>query len=181
MRLTTEQPFEAHISFSGLPEGRERAEDLGAGDVFLKRKTESDDKQEGVNAMRRDLREGGKIVLAHGEVTGHVHEVVLVDTSTPPDMAQAQYFDVDGQRELVVLAPCELTHQEHSAETRTYLYADGRVVGRETTTGKIGTDRPYPAQVRQGDVFLEPTSPGTWRVVQQREWAGPEQWRAVGD
>ena len=131
--------------------------------------------------MKTDKREQGRIILAHGEVTGHCHEVIAVDTAAPPTLAEAQYFEVDGERELIVLAPCELTHQEHSSARRTVLYPDGRVVGLDAATGRVVLDEPYPAQVRQGDVFLTPTGPGTWRQIQQREQYQPEQWRAVAD
>lgn len=111
-------------------------------------------------SMRRDIRENGRVILAWGEVTSHHHEVVTADTGLPPDLATAQFFEVDGQRELVLLEPCVLRHEEH---------------------GKIALDPANPVQVRQGDVLLTPIGPGTWRVTQQREWAGPEQWRAVHD
>lgn len=110
--------------------------------------------------QKRDCRMNGRIVLALGEATGHCHEVVVADTGLPPDMEQAQFFEINGVRELVVLAPCVLRHQEHAP---------------------IALDPVKSVQVRQGDVLLTPTSPGVWRVKQQREWAGPEQWRAVAD
>jgi hypothetical protein len=58
-----------------------------------------------------DLREAGRVILAHGEVTGHAHELVAATpTSTPP----AQFFEEpDGRRFLFVAEPCALTHQEH--------------------------------------------------------------------
>lgn len=54
----------------------------------------------------------GRVILAYGEVTGHAHEVVGVETEieTPP----AQLFEEpDGRRFLFVDRPCTLTHQEH--------------------------------------------------------------------
>lgn len=110
--------------------------------------------------MKRDVREQGRIILAHGEVTGHCHEVVVEATGLPPDMAEAQFFEVSGQRELIVLVPCVLRHQEHAPIA-------------------LSPDRQE--QVRQGDVLLNPTGPGTWTVIRQREWAGPEAWRQVAD
>jgi hypothetical protein len=108
----------------------------------------------------RDAREQGRIILAHGEVTGHAHEV-LTEALAVPTLEQAQFFETpDGTHELIVLAPCVLTHQEH---------------------GRIALDPARPVQVRQGDVLLDPTGPGTWRVIRQQEWAGPEQWRQVAD
>lgn len=106
--------------------------------------------------MRRDCRTNGRVILAFGEVTGHCHEVLTEAGAIP----QAQFFEVDGVRTLIVLEPCALVHQEH---------------------GRIALDPQRPEQVRQGDVLLQPTGPGTWTVIQQREWAGPDQWRAVAD
>ena len=61
----------------------------------------------------KDVREGGRIILAHGEVTGHAHEVLeerCLDFDTPA----AQFFEEpDGQRFLFVHRACVLTHQEH--------------------------------------------------------------------
>jgi hypothetical protein len=108
-----------------------------------------------------NARENGRIILAHGEVTGHCHEVLVADTDTVPTLEQAQFFEgPDGTRELIALAPCVLVHEEH---------------------GRIALDPQAPAQVRQGDVLLTPTGPGTWRVTRQIEWAGPDAWRQVAD
>lgn len=109
---------------------------------------------------RQTRREQGRIILAHGEVTGHCHEVVTADAERVPTFEQAQFFDGPDGRELVCLVPCVLRHEEH---------------------GRIVLDPTRPMQVRQGDVLLHPTGPGTWRVIQQQEWAGPEVWRAVAD
>lgn len=60
----------------------------------------------------RDVRETGRVILAHGEVTGHAHEVVTVD----PVLAGMgpQYFEEpDGTRFLFVDQGCVVTHQEH--------------------------------------------------------------------
>jgi hypothetical protein len=96
----------------------------------------------------QNARENNRIILAHGEVTGHCHEV-LTETLAVPTFDQAQFFTgPDGVRE------------EH---------------------GRIALDPASPQQVRQGDVLLHPTGPGTWRVIQQREWAGPDAWRQVVD
>jgi hypothetical protein len=110
--------------------------------------------------VRTDIRENGRIVLAWGESTGHLHEVVVAETGAPPSMAEAQFFEVDGRRELIVLAPCVLRHEEHAP---------------------IALDPSRQEQYRQGDVLLQPTGPGTWEVRQQQEWAGPDAWRAVAD
>jgi hypothetical protein len=107
-----------------------------------------------------DARESGRIILAHGEVTGHCHEV-LTETLTAPTIADAQFFEgPGGARELIVLAPCLLVHEEH---------------------GRIALDPTRQVQVRQGDVLLTPTGPGTWTVRRQQEWDGPDAWRQVAD
>ena len=108
--------------------------------------------------MRTDLRENGRVILAHGEVTGHCHEVVAAEAGldTP-----AQYFEEpDGRRVLLVLAPCVLRHDEHAP---------------------ISLDPSRPVQARQGDVLLTPMGTGAWVVTRQREWDGPETWRQVAD
>lgn len=108
---------------------------------------------------KQDARHQGRIILAFGEVTGHLHEVVTASGDVPT-LEQAQFFEVDGVRELIVLEPCVLRHQEHAP---------------------IALSPSEPIQWRQGDVFGLPTGPGTWRVIQQQEWAGPDVWRAVAD
>jgi hypothetical protein len=51
----------------------------------------------------------GRIILAHGEVTGHAHAI-----AEPKDRAQLREDD-DGNRFLQVLAPSvALVHQEHA-------------------------------------------------------------------
>lgn len=111
--------------------------------------------------MKPTLREQGRIILAHGEHTGHCHEVVLADTGLPPGIESAQFFEEpDGTRILMVLEPCALVHQEH---------------------GRLELRPDCPVQLRQGDVLLNPTGPGTWQVIRQREWSGPDAWRQVAD
>ena len=108
--------------------------------------------------MTKDLREQGRIILAHGEVTGHCHEVVAVEAGleTP-----AQYFEEpDGRRVLLALGPCVLRHEEH---------------------GLVTLDPARQVQARQGDVLLTPLGNGAWSVTRQREWDGPESWRQVAD
>ena len=98
-------------------------------------------------AGTQDLREDGRIILAHGEVTGHAHEVVGIEAGLIPS---AQYFEEpDGRRVLLVTVPCALTHQEH---------------------GLIQLDPAHPQQARQGDVLLTPIGPGAWQVTRQREY-----------
>lgn len=106
----------------------------------------------------KDLREAGRIILAHGEVTGHAHEVVDAEALGIP---AAQFFEEpNGRRVLLVERACVLTHQEH---------------------GLIPLDPAKPQQVRQGDVLLTPIGGGAWEVTRQREWDGPDAWRQVAD
>jgi hypothetical protein len=48
---------------------------------------------------------GGRIILAHGEATGHHHSV---------DADAADWWKTDGQTFLDVSAPTEVVHQEHA-------------------------------------------------------------------
>lgn len=108
--------------------------------------------------MKKDLTMQGRIILAEGEQTGHCHEVLDAVTC---DLPAAQFFEEpDGRRVLLVERPCVLRHQEH---------------------GPIALDPTRPEQYRQGDVLLQPIGLGTWQVIRQQEWAGPEQWRHVVD
>ena len=52
-------------------------------------------------------REGGRVVLAHGEVTGHMHQL--------RGATVARYRDDGGHEYLSVGAPDPLVHEEHSA------------------------------------------------------------------
>lgn len=105
----------------------------------------------------KDLREAGRIILAHGESTGHQHEVMGPDTDQIPP---AQFFEEpSGRRVLLVERPCVLTHQEH---------------------GSITLDPAHPQQVRQGDVLLTPIGDGAWEVTRQREYF-PDAIRTVAD
>jgi hypothetical protein len=62
----------------------------------------------------RDVTEQGRVILAHGEVTGHCHEVVA---ETAEDLGPAAQFfeEPDGRRFLFVQRACTLVHQEHAA------------------------------------------------------------------
>lgn len=105
----------------------------------------------------KDLREQGRIILAHGEVTGHAHEIgAPIETDIPP----AQYFEEpDGRRILLVTGSCVLRHQEH---------------------GPITLDPAKQIQARQGDVLLNPIGGGAWEVIRQREYS-PDAIRNVAD
>lgn len=111
----------------------------------------------------KDLREAGRIILAHGEVTGHCHEVIEAehDGTIPTDMPAAEFFEEPGtgRRVLFVNRPCVLRHDEHD---------------------RIALDPATPQQYRQGDVLLNPIGAGAWEVVRQREYF-PEAIRQVAD
>lgn len=127
--------------------------------------------------MKRDIREAGRIILAHGEVTGHNHEILLAETETVPTLEQAQFFELDGRRELVTLAQCVLRHQEHGA-----IALDPVAAQRGAELLARGeTAIPIPGQYRQGDVLLHPIGYGAWLCIGQREQYQPDAWRQVAD
>ena len=112
----------------------------------------------------KDLREAGRVILAHGEVTGHCHEVVDASTGVldPAELdipAAAFFEEPDGRRVLLAHRPCVLRHEEH---------------------GFITLDPAKPTQVRQGDVLLNPIGDGAWEVIRQREY-DPAEVRQVAD
>ena len=110
-----------------------------------------------------DVREHGRVILAHGEVTGHAHEVIADATGDllDPAIPAADFFEepATGRRVLLVTRRCTLRHEEH---------------------GAITLDPEAPVQVRQGDVLLTPIGAGAWHVTRQREYA-PEAIRNVAD
>lgn len=111
--------------------------------------------------MARDCREQGRIILAHGEVTGHCHDVVTA-TDVPPELDRAQFFEEpDGTRVLLVIGDesVYLRHDEHA---------------------RLTLDPTRPTQVRQGDVLLTPAGAGRWIVSRQQEFQ-PDGWRQVAD
>lgn len=110
----------------------------------------------------KDLREHGRVILAHGEVTGHQHEVVDAVDAAIAGLPPAEFFEEPGgrRRVLIALRPCVLRHQEH---------------------GPIALDPGNPQQVRQGDVLLNPIGLGAWEVIRQREGYSPETIRHVID
>lgn len=59
-----------------------------------------------------DVRESGRVILAHGEVTGHAHEVVTADPIIV-NMGPQYFEEPDGKRFLFVDQDCLVTHQEH--------------------------------------------------------------------
>ena len=67
------------------------------GDVLIERTTDLPENSK--NAP-------GRVILAHGEATGHAHEI---------DMESAHAFQRDGQTVAInVLKPSEVRHQEHA-------------------------------------------------------------------
>lgn len=109
----------------------------------------------------RDLKRDGRVILAWGEVSGHVHEVALADPTTDtPELPAVEYFEEpDGRRVLLVLQPVELKH---------VIFSTGEFSQDHTT---IRLDPQNPIMVRQGDVLLKPLGPGAWEVIRQREEA----------
>ena len=74
-------------------------------------------------------RENGKLVLAHGEVTGHMHAIAEMDAE--------MFTEKDGTLYLRAPSGCTVTHQEHAPVTlpagKTY-----RVIRqREYTSGMV--------------------------------------------
>ena len=53
-------------------------------------------------------RDGGDVVLAYGEVTGHAHRIAS---------RRVALWSQGDRRYLVVEEPAELTHEEHGAQT----------------------------------------------------------------
>jgi hypothetical protein len=51
--------------------------------------------------------EGGRVVLAHGEVTGHAHAIY--------EPAKAKLWSADAERFLQVMETVALQHEEHAA------------------------------------------------------------------
>jgi len=115
------------------------------------------------HAAAKDIRENGRVILAHGELTGHHHEVVDASAVLDPaevEIPAADFFEEpDGRRVLLVNRPCVLRHQEHAP---------------------IALDPAIGVQARQGDVLLNPIGPGAWAVIRQREYS-PEEIRNVAD
>lgn len=102
-----------------------KAPQLRQGDVFLRPVSKLPD-----GATEIPL-EGGRIVLAHGEVTGHAHAISdhgqraesigataaaeIVDALIA--RCRAKLYEHNGDRYLVVSEPVSLSHEEHSAHT----------------------------------------------------------------
>lgn len=139
----------------------------------------------------KDLRENGRIILAHGEVTGHCHEITA-DNGAEIVIPAAEYFEeLDGRRVLLVRADapfidsirchnvktdglCWIPAWAHPAD-----YQDLEPIARESVRGVLFTHNEHgpfvvPAehqvQARQGDVLLNPIGPGVSHVIRPREY-----------
>jgi hypothetical protein len=74
------------------------------GDVLLMKLSE--DEARALRLKERARATKGRVILAHGEATGHSHSV---------DGARASLHELRfGERYLTILAPTELTHEEHA-------------------------------------------------------------------
>lgn len=58
----------------------------------------------------KDITPKDRIILMHGEATGHAHSIERVGKKMP-----ARYFDAGAERFLQVLEKTALKHEEHSA------------------------------------------------------------------
>lgn len=71
------------------------------GDVLILRVENPDALQPG----KKIAREGGRVILAHGELTGHAHAI---------EAKSAKMFELDAvDRVLKLVRPVALTHEEH--------------------------------------------------------------------
>lgn len=129
-------------------------------------------------AQTKDLKEHDRAILAHGEMTGHHHEVV--DAATTLDLAEVDipacdfFEEPDGRRVLLAHRDNWLQHQEHGRI---------RVVPSEARRGAQGerdVNGRLIGQYRQGDVLMEPIGDGVWEVIRQNEHQ-PEAIRNVAD
>ena len=56
--------------------------------------------------VKKVERENGRIVLAHGEATGHAHTI---------DSLEAEFYEtIEGERYLELGSPVAVAHQEHA-------------------------------------------------------------------
>lgn len=132
-------------------------------------------------------REDGRLVLAHGEVTGHAHVV-----DSPDALFLAADLDEMADRYLQVLdeTTCQVPVFEMRPTGRTITpepyYDDERGAMvypdsyEELEQVQVGTDTVPGAQVVHDEHAPITLPPGNYRVVRQREYA-PEQIRQVAD
>jgi len=62
----------------------------------------------------KDVTPDGRIVLAHGEITGHAHALYEPLTKSAP-AGKARLWDAGAERFLQVLETTALKHEEHAA------------------------------------------------------------------
>lgn len=77
------------------------------GDVFIMRIDEIPD---GVRPVKRD---GGRVVLAYGEVTGHAHAISAPEADLFETFTDGVETAEAADRFLRTLAPVSLSHEEH--------------------------------------------------------------------
>jgi hypothetical protein len=78
------------------------------GDVMMVRVTKTEN-----NITPVVPEPGQRVILAHGEVTGHTHALVLrKEAKTPP---KVPVFDAAAERYIQLLDDASLTHEEHTA------------------------------------------------------------------
>lgn len=66
------------------------------------------------SAQAQRITDQGRTILAHGEITGHAHEVVCTAVDNADDVPAMELFEEpDGTRLLVIRRAAELRHQEH--------------------------------------------------------------------
>lgn len=72
------------------------------------------------SAAAKRVTDHGRVILAYGEVTGHVHEVVPVAPIVPGELdpvAPCELFEEpNGTRILVLSRPSVLKHDEHGPD-----------------------------------------------------------------
>ena len=61
----------------------------------------------------RSVSERGRVILAHGELTGHAHEVIAAVPDVDDHPAAQIFEEPDGARFLFVERACLLIHEEH--------------------------------------------------------------------
>lgn len=123
----------------------------------------------------RDLRENGRIILARGEVTGHVHEVL---DAMMPGVSEAEYFEEPGGRKMLLsMSSRPFVHEEHG---RIELDPAAAARGATLLSQGVQPGTKIPGQYRQGDVLLQPCGFGAWEVIPQREYA-PDAIRVIAD
>jgi hypothetical protein len=113
------------------------------GDVFILKLTDD------IPSDAEFVQEGGEIVLAHGEVTGHHHKIVSSKTKmfAPPKPTADQLVAAANQ---ILRAPQERSAQ--ATQTRAYL------------------EVPEPTEIVHEEHAAIPLPAGVYKVVIQREY-----------